>query len=69
MREIDYDRVDGRTLARILTKREKGAIIARMFGAGDIVVAKQLGRYPVPHDALDAAERLLRGVAGGWEAC
>lgn len=43
------------------------AIIARLYGAGDIKVALQLGRYPVPHDDLDRAERVLgRLCPGGW---
>jgi hypothetical protein len=43
------------------------AIVARMYGAGDIKIALQLGRYPVPHDDLDRAERALgRMCPSGW---
>lgn len=62
----DFADVEKRVWAAIATTPERRAILARMYGAGEIVVAKQLGRYPVPHDRLDEIQRVLARIPGGW---
>lgn len=62
----DFADVEQRVWAAIATTPERRAILARMYGAGEIVVAKQLGRYPVPHDQLDEIQRVLARIPGGW---
>lgn len=42
------------------------AIVARAYGAGDLLVARYLGRYPVPHDDLDKVEQLLKRIPNGY---
>lgn len=62
----DFADVERRVWAAIATTPERRAILARAFGAGEIEVAKQLGRYPVPHDQLDEIQRVLARIPGGW---
>lgn len=62
----DFADERGRVWAAIATTPERRAILARMYGAGEIDVARQLGRYPVPHDRLDEIQRVLTRIPGGW---
>ena len=63
---VDFHALETRVWAQLATSRERCAILARAFGAGDIKVALLLGRYPVPHHELDKIERALNRVPGGW---
>lgn len=63
---LDFAAAEKRVWATICTTPERRAILARAFGAGEIVVAKQLGRYPVPHHELDKIEKVLNRIPGGW---
>lgn len=63
---LDFGDLEQRVWAQLATRKERCAIVARAFGAGDIKVALLLGRYPVPHHELDILERALNRVPGGW---
>lgn len=63
---LDFAKAEQNLFATICTSRERCAILARAFGAGDINVALLLGRYPVPHDELDKLEKLLCRIPRGW---
>lgn len=68
---VDFAEVEKRYLAlhpeSAVPLPVRRAIVARAYGAGEIKVALQLGRYPVPHDDLDRAERVLgRMCPSGW---
>lgn len=63
---LDFARAEKHIWETICTTAERRAILARAFGAGEVKVALLLGRYPVPHDDLDKAERLLNRIPGGW---
>lgn len=64
--EADLAVVETRVWANMATTRERAAVLARAFGAGDIKVALLLGRYHVPHHELDKLERALNRIPGGW---